>query len=239
MSPEDVLMGFYGVGPVIVKKLLKKINPKNLETRELARKALRKPEIFKTLPLSTQADVIYNPDRQIPRAVISFLEKSIQTNFKKKHKLCGSYRRKKLFSGDVDLVITSTWDKFNSDMLKSNISIKKPYAIGPDRVSTIIAISMTSTQQKKLNLSKRNWKIKMDVFITNKYSYPFAILYATGSGEYNILMRAKAKRRGMLLNQHGLYKNGKSISVSTEQDIFRLLDIPFKKPENRFIKSKQ
>jgi DNA polymerase/3'-5' exonuclease PolX len=34
----------------------------------------------------------------------------------------------------------------------------------------------------------------------------FTVFYATGSGHFNMRMRMMCKRRGMLLNQFGLYK---------------------------------
>ena len=46
-------------------------------------------------------------------------------------------------------------------------------------------------------------------------------------------MRGIAKKKGYMLNQNGLYKNGKLITINSEKEIYDLLGIPYVKPKDR------
>jgi DNA polymerase (family 10) len=63
---------------------------------------------------------------------------------------------------------------------------------------------------------------------------PYAMLHFTGSKVHNIKMRAIAKEKGWLLNQHGLFdKDSNLIKCSTEKEIFDKLEIDYIEPEFR------
>lgn len=59
------------------------------------------------------------------------------------------------------------------------------------------------------------------------------LLYFTGSKALNIDMRGLAKRRGMLLNDKGLFKGKKCIASKTEVEIFEALGMDYIEPEKR------
>ena len=47
-------------------------------------------------------------------------------------------------------------------------------------------------------------------------------------------MRSIAKRKGYLLNQNGLFKNGHKVSgLKNEKDYFKILDMDYLEPEAR------
>jgi DNA polymerase (family X) len=79
---------------------------------------------------------------------------------------------------------------------------------------------------------------QVDIYRTNPKSFGAMMLYLTGPQEYNIIMRAKAKRKGMILNQYGLYdrETRELIASETEKDIYDALGLEYKKPELRGIK---
>jgi DNA polymerase/3'-5' exonuclease PolX len=65
-------------------------------------------------------------------------------------------------------------------------------------------------------------------------SYPFTLLYFTGSGEFNKKMRIIAKKKGYKLSEYGLFdKNNHIIKVSSERDIFKTLDMEYLQPRLR------
>ena len=110
--------------------------------------------------------------------------------------------------------------------------ILPPYAWGEKKISTYIKFQIG--QQTGYSSSLRWWKI--DMFITDKYSYNFMLLFATGSGKYNMIMREVAKRKGMLLNQYGLYRDNEKISgIKSEKDIFKVLGMTYREPKDRII----
>ena len=64
-------------------------------------------------------------------------------------------------------------------------------------------------------------------------SYYTALVYFTGSKEFNINMRQKAKKMGYILNRYGLYKNNKKIPINSEKELFEKLKIKFILPKDR------
>ena len=66
-----------------------------------------------------------------------------------------------------------------------------------------------------------------------------ALLYFTGNVEYNKRIRTVASKKGVLLNQHGLYlkdKNGNKtqlLASQSEKEILDILNLPFVPPKDR------
>ena len=79
----------------------------------------------------------------------------------------------------------------------------------------------------------------LDIVKTTKEDYPFAVLYFTGSGPFNIQMRAHALKLGYSLNEYNMTYKGTKNKVTkqdiqakinkdtfeTETDIFNFLNI--------------
>ena len=194
---------------------------------------LKKKQYLSMLPLASQVDIKYRPIKPIPRYMIEYLE----TQMKQIHPripmvFVGSYRRHKTSSSDVDVLIqkeylqrvgTTEFIKMVNSHL-SNIQVYTPYAIGPSKISTIVRL-----KKYKINL-------KMDLFVTPRIEYPFALLYSTGSKEFNINMRRIAKTKGYLLNQRGIYLKGKRVDpkkFKSEKDIFQFLNMRYVLPKRR------
>ena len=75
---------------------------------------------------------------------------------------------------------------------------------------------------------------------TTKKEFPFAILYFTGSGDFNKKMRFILKKRGLKLNEYNLKKKneeGKYEDIlhdfSDEKEIFKYLGFDYVEPKNR------
>ena len=76
-----------------------------------------------------------------------------------------------------------------------------------------------------------------------KENYPFALLYFTGSADFNRLLRLNARKKGFALNDYGLvsfkkFKNEEKdnttkIKCYCESDIFKTLGIEYIAPEDR------
>jgi DNA polymerase/3'-5' exonuclease PolX len=182
---------------------------------------LKRKNVFEKLPLATQIDLTYKPLKRIPRHVIEYIEK-----ITKYHKIpfvyVGSYRRGSASSSDVDVLIKKepSIEKINN-LTGDQIYFYEPYARGDSKISLILKV-------KKYRIN-----VKMDIFITTPVEFPFALLYSTGSKEFNIMMRGKCKTMGMLLNQKGLYKNTVLIKCKTEKDIFSAIGMEYVQPFDR------
>ena len=72
---------------------------------------------------------------------------------------------------------------------------------------------------------------------TNPDEYPFAVLYFTGSADFNVKMRNDLLERGYTLNEYGVNftdKNKKfTDKFKTEKSIFKYFDYEYIKPEDR------
>ena len=139
--------------------------------------------------------------------------------------LCGSYRRNKSVSNDIDLLLTGDDNsialKIFVDLLhKLNIIIED---IDPDYHVKYMGF----IKYKKYPVRR------LDIMYVNKENYYTAILHFTGSKDFNTKIRKTAQLLGYKLNQYGLYKNNKKITVNSEKEIFDILGLEYIKPENR------
>lgn len=133
--------------------------------------------------------------------------------------LCGSARRKEKLIGDLDIVINTT-DKYLMGKLKDKLSKNYEVTVAGDKKLSFIIDKSTMTP--------------VDIYITDPSTYFYMVLYLTGSASFGIKIRGKAKSEGYKLNQYGLFdKDGKSLSVNSEKDIFDKIGIPYVKPQDR------
>lgn len=229
-----MLQTIYGIGPKLAQHpMLAAIASKNYTETEL-RRQLKKPEIFKLLPAAAQEDLKRNPLKKIPRSRLTKLNTELQTLLRGiKWNMAGSYRRGRAHSRDIDLIVSTgrstserAWTRIQSAFGKSKTyMLRKPFGIGPGKISTMVYDKT----------ARRHYKI--DIFFTKPSEYMFALLYATGSGNFNIRMRAQAKRSGYMLNQKGLFKrNGPvmtQIPIKNEKHLFKTLKIRWRGPTAR------
>jgi DNA polymerase (family 10) len=68
-----------------------------------------------------------------------------------------------------------------------------------------------------------------DLRLVPKDSLGAAMQYFTGSKPHNIALRDRAIRRGLKLNEYGLYRNedGEKVAGGSEEDVYRALDLAF------------
>jgi DNA polymerase/3'-5' exonuclease PolX len=78
-----------------------------------------------------------------------------------------------------------------------------------------------------------NYPRRIDIRFISYDSYPAALLYFTGSGDFNKKMRQIAKNKGYKLSEYGLFKDDIMIKVETERDIFHKLDMEYLPPRLR------
>jgi len=205
------LTEFMGIGKVKAKQLIDEglVNINQLHMKKWMNK----------LPEETQLYIKLKPNKKIKHADIQSIANELKCNFN--ITIVGSYRRKKPTSRDVDVMLVSNDElAINKYLkkLKKNFTIY-PYSQGKDKLSVI--------------LIKKEKVFKLDVFRVNNDNKIPMLLYSTGSKEFNIKMRRKAKRLGYLLNQKGLFKNSKKIKLKTEKDYFDILQMKYVQPSKR------
>lgn len=149
--------------------------------------------------------------------------------------ICGSYRRQLELSNDIDFVIVHTKMKTFNDTKKNNYLTKFVKSL---KHHQIIIDSLTSddVSTKYMGIYKLNNNPyrRIDIRYVPYNSFYTAILYFTGSKEFNKKMRFLATNMGYLLNEYGLYnENNKQIDIYSEKDIFDILGMEYVTPDKR------
>jgi DNA polymerase beta len=245
---ED-LQRITGIGPANAKKLLK-----NNITLELILKTYEddpKDEFFENFTHHQMVGIKYFHDieSRIPFKEISQIE-----NYLKKHlskidtdldsKICGSYRRKKNTSGDIDILLThkdiiKSGDLEDQDYLCQLITILKK-----DKFIIDDLTYNGNTKYMGMCRFQDNPGRRIDIRLVPLESYGSALLYFTGSGDFNKNMRTYALTKDYTINEYGIFKlkkdsktkkkvKGLKIKTMTEEDIFKVLNLEYVEPENR------
>jgi DNA polymerase/3'-5' exonuclease PolX len=159
----------------------------------------------------------HKPLRKIPRAIIQKIEARL-TEFKAPAKIVGSYLRRKSFSRDIDVMIVSNKKTILDEYVEYIHTCAKfksihIYSQGPDKMSLLVKYGANY--------------LKIDVFTSTVVHQHAMLLYATGSKNFNIRMRAIAKKQGYLLNQRGLFKDNVAMHIKSEKDIFDKLQMKY------------
>ena len=136
----------------------------------------------------------------------------------KKVEVGGSYRRKSPTVGDLDLLVCGA-----SVAEKAEKSISEAFP----------KISMLASGDTKIAFMIFPDNLQVDIRFVPEESYGAALLYFTGSKDYNVMMRKKAIEKGYLLNEYGLFENGEYIAGKTEKEVCEKLGLPVLVPEKR------
>jgi len=158
--------------------------------------------------------------------------------------ICGSYRRGKETIGDLDILLTVK-DNRNINGILSNL-IEKLFE--ENLIKEILSLSKEEIDIKKhsfMGICKLygNPHRRIDIKVYYKESFPFALLYFTGSAYFNRSLRLYAKNNNFSLSDYGLVKHdpnrpndaGINIKCENEEDIFAALGLEYKPPSERDI----
>lgn len=163
---------------------------------------------------------VYDLQERIPRAEIQVLENYLDNACKDRFVITGSYRRNHENSSDIDILVK---DDINDFMLNIVDLIESDLAVGKTKYMGTIKIPGFQKIRR------------LDVMYIPEENWPFALLYFTGSKEFNIEMRQYAKYKGFKLNEFGIrnINTGEFIPCAEEKDIFKVLEMEYIKPEQR------
>ena len=214
-----MLVNFLGIGPALAVKLAKDREP---ATYDEAVDLLRKQD---SIPKATLQDINLRPWKILPRNLIDHLNNDLKLNFNYRFDIAGSYRRGLQCSGDVDIVIQGSASECYQTLCSIETDkfsfVTTPYAMGDDRISLCLYIPYCKIY------------IICDMFFTTPEEYAYMLFYATGSKEFNIKMRARAKKIGGVLNQRSLVVDGVSLPAASEEQIMQHLGLQYVDPRDR------
>jgi DNA polymerase/3'-5' exonuclease PolX len=248
------LSSIYGIGPVKASEFYSKYGIKTLdELIDADKKGLVELTNQMRLGIKYKDKLII----KIPRILIARLDIFVHDKLEKIDPnfisvVCGSYRRAKPYSSDVDILITNKNLKYKNDTgmyLKLVLDrLEKFFIIDSLTTSFNTHFQGFASFKKIPNLprdySKSEFDVKINVIrldiivVPIQYFYP-ALMHFTGSGDFNQKIRLHAKSLGYKLSEYGLVQTdskGKETYIETksEQDIFEALLLKYVPPEKRF-----
>ena len=81
------------------------------------------------------------------------------------------------------------------------------------------------TNKKFFKFKLHDVHIPINIWRVPKSSLKFAKIMLTFNKNNSIVLRAVAKKRGYLLNNNGIYKDGKPTKINNKKELLKLLDI--------------
>ena len=224
---KAVFLDISGVGPKKAKELVQQGITSIQSLRE-------SPQLNDLLNDKQLIGLKYYEDilERIPQCEIDHHNHYLQEVLKKidptaEMTIAGSYRRKSPDSGDIDV------------LLKGKPSLYKQF-INQLQKEGYLYETLAQGTKKYNGMSKLSGYLtfrRIDIMITKPEEYPFAILYFTGSKEFNTLMRQHALDRGLSMNEYSLKdihtKQIVDYVFTSEKDIFDYLEYPYVDPWKR------
>jgi len=148
---------------------------------------------------------------------------------------CGSYRRLKETSNDIDFILTHNKIITKSQAKESNYLYKFIKILKKEKfIIDSLTSDKVSTKYMGICRLKKDLPLRrIDIRFIPYQSYYFALLYFTGSKELNQRMRLLASNMGYVLNEYGLFGANDKFDVKSEKDIFDLLGMEYLTPSER------
>ena len=132
--------------------------------------------------------------------------------------LAGSYRRGKETVGDLDVLVVST----DAETVMNHFG----------EFSRLNEVMMRGDTKMAIRLGSG---LQVDLRVVPAESFGAALQYFTGSKEHNVIVRGKARKLGLKVNEYGVYRvdDGEYVAGATEQEVYATLDMPLFPPELR------
>ncbi|MBI4743482.1 MAG: DNA polymerase/3'-5' exonuclease PolX [Actinobacteria bacterium] len=142
----------------------------------------------------------------------------VKESYIKQADMAGSLRRMKETIGDIDLLVSSNQPSRAADFFCSLPEVDKVLAKGPTKCSVVVKTGL-----------------QIDLRIVAPKEYGSALQYFTGSKEHSIHLRDIAKKRGLKINEYGIFnvKTDKKLGGEREEDISELLEMQMIPPTMR------
>ncbi len=130
--------------------------------------------------------------------------------------LAGSIRRSKEVVKDVDLLASS-----------KNPEKVMEHFLAAEEIDSVIAAGKTKSSVRLRN------GLQIDLRVVQDSEFASALAYFTGSKEHNVLLRQRAQKMGMKINEYGIFKGEKKLSTPDEEAFYKRLKLAYVPPEMR------
>lgn len=233
LGPMEVLKGVHGIGDAKASELIAAGIKSIAQLRAALEdnpKLLNKTQI---IGLNYYEDTM----KRIPRAELVKHEALLLGELPKgmEGTVVGSYRRGAESSGDIDVLLSMNAPE--AERTKAFHAYVKAL-----RDKKYMVEELSKGEQKNLSivrLTPESTARRLDLLMIPIEELPYALLYFTGSQEFNVGFRKHALKMGYTLNEHEMKPKGKGEGakavppVKTEEDVFAFLGLAYKTPNER------
>jgi len=130
--------------------------------------------------------------------------------------ITGSYRRCRETVGDIDILVTAPSSNAVMQRFTNYDEVVEVLAKGETRSTAVLRCGL-----------------QVDLRVVAPQSRGAALTYFTGSRAHSIALRKRARRRGLKLNEYGVYRGKRSIAGESEESVYAALGLPWVPPELR------
>lgn len=227
VPPELVtLMAIPGVGPRTAKVLYEELKIRSLaELEEMARahrlrglpgiKAKTEENILRGIQLlkAGRERVPLGTALPLAMAVVEALRKNAPVD---RVEVAGSIRRRKETIKDIDILATGPAPEKIMDAFIRLPMVREVLARGETKASVLLVQGL-----------------QVDLRVVAPESFGAALCYFTGSKEHNIRIRELAIKKGLKVNEYGVFRDGERLGGQTEEEVYDILGLPYIPPELR------
>ncbi len=129
----------------------------------------------------------------------------------------GSLRRRTETVGDIDLLVTTADPQPVMEAFVRAPEVGQVLAAGPTKASVRVASGL-----------------QVDLRVVEANAFGAALQYFTGSQAHNVQLRGYAERRGLKINEYGVYTTaGDRVGGAAEEEVYGAVGLPWIPPELR------
>jgi DNA polymerase (family 10) len=132
--------------------------------------------------------------------------------------VAGSLRRMKDTIGDIDILVTSGQPEVVMEAFVRAPGVTQVLSHGTTRSGVMLDVGLQA-----------------DVRVVEPAAYGAALQYFTGSKDHNVKLRERAIKKGLKLNEYGVWKveGGARVAGETEEGVYGAVGLPWIAPELR------
>lgn len=134
----------------------------------------------------------------------------------KRFEVSGSFRRRRETIGDLDFLIEADDRAAAAEGILKYQPIEEVQSRGEEKVTVTLAGGL-----------------QVDFRFIEADSFGAALMYFTGSKAHNIVLRKRAQKDDLKLNEYGLFRGEKRLAGKTEEEVMKALGLEWIPPELR------
>jgi DNA polymerase (family 10) len=222
----STIMKLAGLGPKRVKALHERLSVDSLEDLRRAAASGRVRELPGFGP-KTEATILARLERwqgeerrtrlieaeEIVRPLVAYLE---AVGGVERLAVAGSFRRRMETVGDLDILVSCARGSPVVDRFAAYDEVVEVVSRGDTRSTVVLHSGM-----------------QVDLRVVPQVSFGAALHYFTGSKAHNIAVRRLGVRKGLKINEYGVFRGARRIAGRTEKEVYRSVGLPYVAPELR------